>query len=290
MDKITPQQLRSHVEELAGAIGEHNIFHPEALQAAADYIASEWRRQGYSVGKQSYRVKGVECSNLEVNCPGKTPGGEIILLGAHYDSVFGSPGANDNGSGVAALLELSRLFKEAPPPVSLRFVAFVNEEPPFFTWGQMGSMLYAEEARQRKDPIRFMISLETIGCYSNRPGSQNYPPGLKYFYPDTGHFIAFVSNFDSRGVMRRCVDAFTAVSDFPLESIAAPAVVPGVSWSDHQSFWRHGFKAFMITDTAFYRYPYYHTAKDTPDKLDYIPFAKMTNGLYSMLNALHPAE
>jgi Zn-dependent M28 family amino/carboxypeptidase len=288
MNPITPQQLRSHVEELAGAIGEHNIFHPEALQAAADYIDDQWRRQGYSVSKQSYRVKGIECSNLEVNCPGKNPGGEIILLGAHYDSVFGSPGANDNGSGVAALLELSRRFKDVPPPVNLRFVAFVNEEPPFFTWGQMGSMLYAEEARRRKDPIRFMISLETIGCYSNRPGSQNYPPGLKYFYPDTGHFIAFVSNFGSRGVMRRCVEAFTTVSDFPLEFIAAPAVVPGVSWSDHQSFWRHGFKAFMITDTAFYRYPYYHTAEDTPDKLDYIPFAKMANGLLLMLSALSP--
>lgn len=289
MSPITAQQLRSHVEELAGTIGEHNIFHPEALQAAADYIENQWRRQGYSVGKQSYRVKGVECSNLEVNRPGKNPGGEIILLGAHYDSVFGSPGANDNGSGVAALLELSRLFKESPPPVNLRFVAFVNEEPPFFTWGQMGSMLYAEEARRRKDPIRFMISLETIGCYRNRPGSQNYPPGLKYFYPDTGHFIAFVSNFGSRGVMRRCVEAFNAVSDFPLESIAAPAAVPGVSWSDHQSFWRHGFKAFMITDTAFYRYPYYHTAEDTPEKLDYIPFAKMANGLFLMLSALRPA-
>lgn len=288
MNPITAQQLRPHVEELAGTIGEHNIFHPEALQAAEDYISEQWRQQGYPVRRQSYRVKGIECSNLEVTCSGTSPGDEIILLGAHYDSVWGSPGANDNGSGVAALLELSRRFRDTPPPFTLRLVAFVNEEPPFFTWGQMGSMLYAEEARLRKDPIRCMISLETIGYYSMQPGSQRYPPGLRHFYPDTGHFIAFVSNLGSRREMQRCVRTFAAVSNFPVESLSAPALIPGVSWSDHQSFWRHGFKAFMITDTALYRYPYYHTAEDTPDKLDYLSFAKMTNGLFLMLSALPP--
>jgi Zn-dependent M28 family amino/carboxypeptidase len=283
---ITAQQLRSHIEELAGTIGEHNIFHPDALRAAENYITEQWRQQGYPVRKQSYRVKGIECSNLEVTCSGANSGDELILIGAHYDSVWGSPGANDNGSGVAALLELSRLFRATPPAVTLRFVAFVNEEPPFFNWGQMGSMHYAEEARRRRDPIRFMISLETIGCYRTQPGSQRYPSGLSYFYPNTGHFIAFVSNLGSRRVMRHCLKIFAAASGFPAEALAAPALVPGVSWSDHSSFWRHGFKAFMITDTAFYRYPYYHTAEDTPDKLDYLPFAEMANGLYRMLSGL----
>lgn len=286
MNRITAQQLQNHVEELAGVIGEHNVFHPEALRAAETYIVRQWQQQGYSVRKQSYVVESVECSNLEIDCPGTDQSEAVVLIGAHYDSVRGSPGANDNGSGVAAILELSRLFRESPPATSLRFVAFVNEEPPFFWWSEMGSMLYAKEARRRGDNIRFMISLETIGCYSDRPGSQSYPPFLKYFYPDAGNFIAFVSNLGSRDVMRRCLSAFKSASDFPVQSIAAPAIVPGLSWSDHLAFWRHGYKAFMITDTAFYRYPFYHTAEDTPDKLDYLSFAKVTDSLFLMLRNL----
>ncbi|WP_024299276.1 M28 family peptidase [Methylomicrobium lacus] len=285
MSEISAQQLQTHVEALAGVIGEHNVFHPEALAAAAAYISEQWRRQGYRVGKQGYRVEGMECNNLEVTCHGTQRGDQVILIGAHYDSVCGSPGANDNGSGVAALLELSRRFKEAPPAVSLRFVAFVNEEPPFFYWGKMGSMIYAEAAKRRGDPIRYMVSLETIGYYSSQPGSQHYPPFLSYFYPDTGNFIAFASNLGSRRVMRHCLENFAKACDFPAQSIAAPAVVPGISWSDHLAFWRHGFEAFMITDTAPYRYPYYHTSEDTPDKLDYLSFARVANGLFSMLAA-----
>jgi Zn-dependent M28 family amino/carboxypeptidase len=286
MTEITAHQLQAHVEKIAGKVGEHNVFHPEALHAVENYITDHWRQSGYEVDKQSYLTHGVECSNLEINCPGKKGGGEVILIGAHYDSVYGSPGANDNASGVAALLELARVFKEVKPPVNLRFVAFVNEEPPFFFWGNMGSMIYAKSAKRRGDRIRFMISLEMLGYYNDRRGTQSYPPLLKYFYPDTGNFIAFVSNLKSRSVMKDCVNTFAQVTDFPFQSLAAPAFVPGLALSDHLSFWRHGYKAFMITDTAFYRYPYYHTAEDTPDKLNYPVFAAMTNGLFLMLNNL----
>ncbi|MGR9046801.1 MAG: M28 family peptidase [Gammaproteobacteria bacterium] len=290
MNAISRRRLRAHVDELAGHIGEHNVFHPAGLHAAEAYIAESWRGQGYDVQRQAYTVRGVECANLEITCTGSAPDGDIILIGAHYDSVLGSPGANDNGSGVAALLELSRLFKPFSPASSLRFVAFVNEEPPFFFWNDMGSMVYVKSAKQRGDPIRFMISLETIGCYRDRPGSQAYPPLLKYFYPDTGNFIAFVSNLRSRHVMRHCVRAFAAATDFPVQSIATLALVPGVSWSDHLAFWRAGYKAFMITDTAFYRYPYYHTAQDTPDKLNYEAFAEAVQGLFLMLYRLTHAK
>lgn len=290
MIEILMQRLRAHVYELAGKIGEHNIFHPGALHAAEAYITKEWEQQGYDVRKQTYTVQGIECANLEITCTGNSRNKDIILIGAHYDSVLGSPGANDNGSGVAALLELSRLFKDVTPETSLRFVAFVNEEPPFFYWGNMGSMVYAQAARQRGDPIRFMISLETIGCYLNQRGSQGYPLLLKYFYPDTGNFITFVSNLRSRHIMRDCVQAFSSVTDFPVQSIAALALIPGVSWSDHLAFWRHGYKAIMVTDTAFYRYPYYHRAQDTPDKLNYVPFTDMTNGLFLMLFQLANAK
>ncbi|MGY6274325.1 M28 family peptidase [Methylomonas sp. MgM2] len=290
MNEVSPRQLRAHVYQLAGKLGQHNVFHPEALHAAEAYITAEWRRQGYSVNKQVYTARGVECANLEITRPGNGENDDVILLGAHYDSVLGSPGANDNGSGVAALLELSRLCKDITPDTALRFVAFVNEEPPFFFWPGMGSMVYAKAAKRRGDPIRYMISLETIGYYRNQRGSQSYPPLLKYFYPDTGDFIAFVSNLRSRRVMRDCFKAFTAATAFPAQSLAAPAFVPGVSLSDQLAFWRHGYKAFMITDTAFYRYPYYHTAEDTADKLCYVPFAEMADGLFSMLCRLTNAR
>lgn len=286
MNEITVQRLKTHVNKLAGEIGEHNIFHPDALAASAQYITRQWQAQGYDVTPQTYRVKGLECANLEITCAGKNHDNEIILVGAHYDSVFGSPGANDNGSGIAALLELSGMFKELQPKVTLRFVAFVNEEPPFFYWNKMGSMIYAKAAKRREDKIRYMISLETIGCYSNQPGTQQYPPLLKYFYPDTGNFVTFVSNLRSRRVMLQSVNAFRSASQFPVEHIATLAIVPGVSWSDHLAFWRQGYHAFMITDTAFYRYPYYHSAEDTPDKLNYEAFAEMTNGLFLMLSLL----
>ena len=286
MEPISANRLETHVYKLAGEIGEHNIYHLRALNAAASYICQEWQQQGYEVIRHSYTVEGMECANLEITSEGSNQGGDIILIGAHYDSVIGSPGANDNGSGIAALLELSRLFINAQHKKTVRFVAFANEEPPFFYWNSMGSMVYAKQAKKHNDKIIYMISLETIGYYDTQPASQHYPPILKHFYPQTGNFIAFVSNLRSRRTMLQAVKAFRAATDFPVEHIATLAAVPGVSWSDHLSFWRQGYKAFMITDTAFYRYPYYHSSQDTPEKLMYEPFAKMTNGLYLMLLSL----
>ena len=281
-----PERLEAHVAALASEIGERNVFRPAALQAAADYIAGEWRSQGYQVVPQVYKARGVESANLEITRLGKTRPEEIVLVGAHYDSVFGSPGANDNGSGVAALLEISRWFAAMEPARSVRFVAFTNEEPPFFFWRSMGSLVYAKAARARGDDIRLMVSLEMLGCFSDKPGSQHYPPLFRYFYPDRGNFIACVSNLRSRQIMRRAVSAFRAHSDFPVEQTATFAWIPGVAWSDHLSFWRQGYRAFMVTDTAFFRYPFYHTAEDTPEKVDYTRMARVTEGLYSSFAAL----
>ncbi len=277
--QISASRLRAHVERLAGEIGERNVFRPEALRAAADYIQEEWRGQGYQVIPHWYTVSGGQWANLEINRLGSTRPNEILLVGAHYDSVRGSPGANDNGSGVAAMLELSRLFAELTPAVTVRFVAFVNEEPPFFFRRKHGSEAYAKMARARGDAIRAMVSLETIGYYRDEPGSQHYPPLFQLFYPRQGNFITFVSDFRSRALMRRAVQAFRLHSDFPLEHIATTRFVPGVAWSDHWSFWRQGYRAIMVTDTAFYRYPYYHTRKDTPEKLMYPAFTRVTAGL-----------
>ena len=279
-------RLQMHVERLAGDIGERNVFAPKALQRAAAYIEDEWEAMGYDVERLEYDVSGVRCANLITTRKGTTRPSEILLLGAHYDSVVGSPGANDNASGVAALLEIARMFCAIEPVLTVRFVTFVNEEPPFFWTRQQGSMVYAEAARRRGDDIRLMASLETIGCYNDQPGSQSYPPLFRFFYPDRGNFIGFVSDFGSRPAMQRLAEAFRAQSDFPLQTVSTFRFIPGVSWSDHRSFWRHGYPAVMVTDTAFYRYQHYHAPTDTADKLAFPELAQVTLGLFEAVVVL----
>ena len=283
---ILADRLYGHVTHLAVEVGPRNVFRPDALHAAADYIRSVWASQNYQVNSQFYQAMGVKSENLEVRRTGKTKPEEIILVGAHYDTVRGTPGADDNASGVAALLELTRLFATAETERTLRFVAFVNEEPPFFFWSQMGSGVYAEAAKARGDNIRLMISLEMLGTYSEQPGSQSYPPLLRHFYPDRANFIAMISNRASRKELQQMVAAFKAKSDFPVESLATFEIIPGVAWSDHLSFWRAGYPAIMVTDTAFYRSAAYHTADDTPEKLNYPAMASVVDGLFHALMEL----
>jgi Zn-dependent M28 family amino/carboxypeptidase len=279
-------RLRRHVERLADEIGERHVLRPEALHAAERYIGETLRALGYEVSRQAYQAQGVDSANLEVSIAGSGAASEIVLAGAHYDTVPGSPGADDNASGVAAILELARLLRSAKPARTIRLVAFVNEEPPFFFWGEMGSKVYARAARARGDDIRVMLSLEMLGCYSDEKGSQGYPPLLKYFYPAQGNYVAFVSNVRSRHALRGVFEAFRASSDFPAEKLAAPALVPGIGWSDQLSFWREGYPAAMVTDTAFHRYRHYHQPTDTPEKLDYARMAQVVEGLARTLGSL----
>ncbi len=283
-------RLEGHVTALASEIGERHVLRPGALRAAADHIEQEWRAQGYEVKDRTYEVGGVRCSNLEATCTGRPAPERILLLGAHYDTVPGSPGADDNASGVAALLEISRALAAARPAITVRFVAFVNEEPPFFETGEMGSLVYAREARRRGDDLRLMLSLESIGYYAGASGSQLYPPLFRLFYPDRADFVAFVANLRSRQAMLRLVRAFRASTDFPIEHVATFSLIPGVSWSDHASFWREGYRAVMVTDTAFYRNPHYHTAGDTPDTLDLDRLARLTDGLVLALSRVAAEE
>ena len=233
-----PEALRAHVETLAGEIGERNVFRPRALADAADFIAREWRRQGYEVVPQTYDCQGLPCANLEIARRGTRRPEEIVLVGAHYDSVIGSPGADDNASGVAALLAMSRRFAEAAPARTVRFVAFVNEEPPLYFTRDMGSRVYAKAARARGDDIRLMISLETIGYYSETPGSQHYPPLFRLFFPGRGNFVAFVSNLRSRRLGLPC-RAPGHVRPRPRRGLERPPLVlaGGVSRADGH---RHG--------------------------------------------------
>jgi hypothetical protein len=288
------EELRASVQKLAGEIGERNMWHYAQLNAAADFIEDSFSRAGLRTRRDSYDMGGQPCHNIESEIPGNRP--EIIVIGAHYDSVFGSPGANDNGSGVAALLALAQRFAaretERRPPrrtldKTLRFVAFVNEEPPYFLSGEMGSLVYARRCRERGDKISAMISLETIGYFSDAAHSQTYPsPGLGVFYPKVGNFIGFVSNVQSRALLRRVVGLFRKHAKIPCEGASLPAFVPGVSWSDQWSFWQHGYPAIMVTDTAPFRYPYYHSSNDTPDKLDYDRFTLVVSGMEKVIEDL----
>jgi len=285
-DAALADRLRRHVERLAGDIGERNLFRLRALHAAEDYIASCWGEAGLEVCPQAYLCQGEEVRNLEVVLPGQRPASAAILVGAHYDSVYGSPGANDNGSGVAVLLELARLLSGERLGRSLRLVAFVNEEPPFFRTGLMGSLVYARACRARGDALAAMLCLETVGCYSDAPRSQAYPPPLRFFYPSTASFIALVGNLRSAGLVRRLLAAYRRHARLPAEGAALPSLVPGIGWSDQWAFWKNGYRAVMVTDTAFYRYRHYHTAEDTPDKLDYPRMALLTSGLAAAIREL----
>ena len=278
--------LQKHVEMLAGQIGERNVASPSGLEQACEYIRRTWQEMGYPVETQKLLVHSIECLNLEAFHGEYQRDRELVIVGAHYDSVLGSPGANDNATGVAALLEISRHLSTLTGQSQLRFVAFVNEEPPFFDSNQMGSRCYARQLRKEGKRVRAMLSLETMGFYRDEKGSQHYPPFFSPFYPNAANFIAFVGNFKSRSLVRQAVRYFKQHSNFPVESASTPSFVPGVSWSDHGSFWREGYPAFMVTDTAFYRYPYYHTSQDTSDKVDYLKLTLVTEGVCHVVRRL----
>lgn len=275
-----------HVDVLAGTIGERNLYRRGSLERAGRYIDEQFAANGYVPGSQVFSVNGTSARNIDAQQDASID--DVLVIGAHYDSVSGCPGANDNGSGVAAVLELSRLLAAPAKTRQIRFVAFANEEPPFFMTEAMGSLVYARRCRARGERIAGMFSLETIGYYSNERGSQQYPgPAIfRKLYPDTGNFIGFVSNFASRALMRDAGREFRRHAEFPSEGVAAPAEIPGIGWSDHWAFWQEGYHAVMLTDTAPYRYPYYHLPTDTPDKLDYDSLARVVSGLRGMFAAL----
>ena len=279
-------RLKAHIGVLAGEIGPRNVFSPYKLNAAADYIREFWEKTGYEVSAQTFSVQNVACRNLAIEIPGRSRPDEIGVVGAHYDSISWAPGANDNGSAVAALLELSRLFRSASPARTLRFVAFTNEEPPFFKTGSMGSLVYAKAARKENENIVAMVCLETIGYYRHEPKTQKYPFPFSFFYPDTGNFIAVVGNLRSKPLVKTFSRHFMEASDFPVECVATFGFLTGIDWSDQWSFWKCGYPAVMITDTALFRYPYYHSSEDTPDKIDNHSLARVTHGVHGALTRM----
>jgi hypothetical protein len=276
--------LRRDVEYLAGPIGERNVIVESAYANAARYIEQSLREAGYATERQTFVAEGYTCTNVIGELRGTSD--EIVVLGAHYDTVDESPGADDNASGVAALLALARTFAHRKPRRTIRFVAFANEEPPYFMTEWMGSYQYARRCRQRGEKVVAMLSLESLGYFRDDAGSQKYPAGLEHVFPSTANFIAFASNLGSRGLLRDCIRVFRAHATVPSEGGALPEAVTGIAWSDQWSFWRFGYPAIMVTDTAPFRNPNYHTAWDKPETLDYNRLARVVEGLRRVAEAL----
>lgn len=263
----------------------HNLAFPRALERSALYIEEQLEAAGYRVTRQKFEVDGKPARNIEVVVDPADPMAETLVIGAHYDSAGGAPGANDNGSGSAVLLMLARRLAEldGKAKLRLRLVFFVNEEPPYFKTGHMGSLVYARALSRRDETIRGMISLETLGYYRDGDGTQAYPFPLGLLYPDKANFVSFVALLSSRGFMRETVRDFRKVAAIPSEGGSAPGWIQGIDWSDHWSFEQHGIPALMVTDTAPFRYPHYHRASDTPDKIDFVRLAFVEQGLEDML-------
>lgn len=294
-------RLRQHVLKLAGDIGVRSLTKsPGGLERAALYIEEVFAGAGFKPERQTFSVSGYfsdglfgathatqSTANIIAEIPGSSKASEIVVVGAHYDGVEDCPAANDNGSGVAALMEISNALAKEKFPRTIRFVAFTNEEPPFFRSDDMGSYRYAKACKDRHDNIVAMFSLETIGFYSEKPGSQQYPVApLAMLYPTTGNFVTFVGNIASRDMLTHCFNSFVSAVKFPVEVIAAPPDLEGIDFSDQLSFWRLGYPGIMVTDTAPFRYPHYHTKEDTPDKLNYDHLARVTTGMIQVIRDL----
>ena len=283
-EHASAERMRADVEYLAETIGERNTCHPAELAKVEEYISDRFSRLGYSIRLDTFSTDGVNVSNIEATLTGQAKPHEIIVIGAHYDSVPGTPGADDNASGVAVLLEIARHFKDLRPKRTIRFVAFVNEEPPYFQTDQMGSHVYALGCKRRNEKISGMLCLESLGYYSSKAGSQHYPPPLEKLYPDRGDFIALCGNIASYPLLRRCIKHFRTTTQFPSEGLVAPETFASLGWSDHWAFWQAGFPAIMITDTAFLRNPHYHLPSDIPETLDYDRMARVAEGLKRVIS------
>jgi Zn-dependent M28 family amino/carboxypeptidase len=279
--------LYRHVEELAVKIGSRSVYEYDKLTAAKKYILSSLEGMGHTPILQDFYYQERVFSNIIVLLPGKTRPEDVAVIGAHYDTVAGTPGADDNASAVAVLLEMCRLLKDYTPERTLKLIFFALEEPPIFRSEFMGSFVYARDARNRQEHIGAMISLEMLGYYSDKEGGQSFPvPLMALMYPSTPNFIAVVGNLSSRSLVKKVSDSLRKGGSVPVETLTTVSFIPGVDFSDHLSFWKMDYPAVMITDTAFYRNPNYHIAADRIDTLDFNRLSSLQDGLVQMAKDL----
>jgi Zn-dependent M28 family amino/carboxypeptidase len=279
-----------HVDRLAGLIGPRWLGKPSTITATIGYISGQWAAMGYDVRREEYDALGVTATNLIVEQTGTTQPEAIVVLGAHYDTVSSTPGADDNASAVAVLLEVSRLLKGHVGRKTLRCVAFACEEPPYFNLNLMGSQHHAREAAKRREQIVGMLCLEMVGYFTSQPNSQRVPDTLPRwthrFFPSRGNFLAAVGNLSSWRLAWSFRRGFKRGSRLPLFSIVLPERIQEIRLSDNSSFWDRGYPALMLTDTSFLRNPHYHQESDTPETLDYDSMTQVTLGVASAVRRL----
>lgn len=276
------RNLYAHVDYLSNKIGSRSVFEHHNIEATKDYIVSRLKEFGYTPELQSFPYEGKEYSNVIASIKGTVRPDETVVIGAHYDTVFGTPGADDNASAIAVLLEMCRILKNFSPERTLKLIFFVFEEPPMFRTEYMGSFVFVKEAKRRNENIIAMLSLEMLGYYSEKKGGQSFPlPLMSLMFSTTPDFIAVVGNLQSRNLVKKVRDAIRECSGISVETLSTVSFVPGVDFSDHRSFWKMGYPAVMITDTAFYRNPNYHTENDTIHTLN---FEKMCDLLHGLVN------
>jgi hypothetical protein len=288
--ELVRDRMQADLAKLAGDIGERHVLFPRAYRQALVFLEESLQASGWEPTRETFDI-GIPdqtCHNLIAEAPGEEQG--WVVVGAHYDTARGSPGANDNGTGVVALLELARRLRSDRARHGLRIVFFANEEPPHFNTDKMGSRVHARRAAERGDRIVAMLSLETMGYFSEADDSQKYPPVIGLFYPSRGDFLAFIGNYASRDLVRDSVGQFREAASLPSEGAVVPEAIPGVSWSDHASFWAHGWPAIMITDTAPFRYPHYHEGDDTPDKVDLRRLVLAVDGITAVVRRLRRGD
>ena len=286
-----PARLERYVRTLANELTPRDSDHPERLARPAAYIERQFRRHTSRVSDQPYEVDGTPVRNVIARFGPET--GARVVIGAHYDTAGPYPGADDNASGVAGVLELARLLSERAPTAPVELVSYPLEEPPHFYTKRMGSAVHARALAEHGVDVRVMFSLEMIGYFTDEPRSQSFPLFfLRPFYPSRGNFIAVVGRWGwgQRALVRRVREAMRAATTLPVYSINAPRIVPGIAFSDHLNYWHQGYDAVMITDTAFYRNPYYHTPSDTPDTLDYDRMAMVVDGVLGTIEVMAPGD
>jgi Zn-dependent M28 family amino/carboxypeptidase len=290
---VEPNRLRDHVVALSETFYPRSYTHLANTEGVADYIKQHLEQSGAAVFSQSFDVTEPDkpagriytCQNvIGVFGAGK---GRRLVIGAHYDSFGATPGADDNASGVAGLLELARLFGHKSPDREIELVAYATEEPPFFRSQQMGSYFHAKMLADSGTTPAGVLILEMIGYFVDSPKSQRYPvPGMNLIYPTRGNYIAVVGNMSQTGFTGRVKSIMKGATPLPVYTLSGPTLLPGIDFSDHRNYWKFSFPAVMITDTAFYRNNHYHELEDTADTLDYNRMADVVRGVFAVAKVL----
>jgi len=280
-----PDQLRAHVVALSETFVPRDWTNPANLDKCAEYIAEHFANAGAEVEEQVFEARGSEYRNVI----GRFAAGEgsRLVIGAHYDAFGPLPGADDNASGVAVLIELAQLLGENPPDREVELVAYTLEEPPLFRTEFMGSAVHARSLVEEGADVAGVIVMDMVGYFSDEPGSQSYPtPLMRLFYPGRGNFVTVVGRWDQGDWIREVKGAMVGRTQLPVHSLRAPQAIPGVDFSDHKNYWPHGINAVLLSNTGFYRNNAYHTANDTADTLDYERMAMVTVALFEAVRGL----